>query len=65
MWQVLVVRDTGDAHRTISAALAVAESGDIIKANVNVHHQECLGGVPREQKMLEGHLIRVIYHQVC
>jgi len=23
-----------------------------------------LGGVPREQKMLEGHLPRVIYHQV-
>ena len=24
----------------------------------------CLGGVPREQKMLKGHLPRVIYHQV-
>ena len=24
-----------------------------------------LGGVPREQKMLKGHLPRVIYHQVC
>ena len=23
-----------------------------------------LGGVPREQKMLKGHLTRVIYHQV-
>ena len=23
-----------------------------------------LGGVPREKKMLEGHLPRVIYHQV-
>jgi len=23
-----------------------------------------LGGVPREQKMLKGHLPRVIYHQV-
>jgi len=23
-----------------------------------------LGGVPREQKMLQGHLPRVIYHQV-
>jgi len=23
-----------------------------------------LGGVPREQKMLKGHLSRVIYHQV-
>jgi len=23
-----------------------------------------LGGVPREEKMLEGHLPRVIYHQV-
>jgi len=24
-----------------------------------------LGGVPREQKMLKGHLTRVIYHQIC
>ena len=24
----------------------------------------CLGGVPREQKMLQGHLPRVMYHQV-
>ena len=24
-----------------------------------------LGGVPREQKILKGHLPRVIYHQVC
>ena len=24
-----------------------------------------LGGVPREQKMLTGHLPRVTYHQVC
>ena len=24
-----------------------------------------LGGVPREQKMLKGHLPRVIYHQIC
>ena len=25
---------------------------------------DSLGGVPREQKMLKGHLPRVIYHQV-
>jgi len=25
---------------------------------------ELVGGVPREQKMLKGHLPRVIYHQV-
>ena len=26
--------------------------------------KEALGGVPREQAMLKGHLPRVIYHQV-
>ena len=26
--------------------------------------RRALGGVPREQKMLKGHLPRVIYHQV-
>ena len=26
--------------------------------------ESCLGGVPREQRMLKAHLPRVIYHQV-
>jgi hypothetical protein len=29
------------------------------------HHAFSPGGVPQEQKMLKGHLHRVIYHQVC
>ena len=31
---------------------------------VTFTHGTSLGGVPREQKMLKGHLPRVIYHQV-
>jgi len=30
-----------------------------------LYRETYLGGVPREQKMLTGHLPRVIYHQVC
>ena len=31
---------------------------------VGVGERRALGGVPREQNMLKGHLPRVIYHQV-
>ena len=37
---------------------AVSEGFSLAEVLVGV------GGVPREQKMLEGHLLRVIYHQV-
>jgi len=40
------------------APVAVIDSGLVGSTGTS------LGGVPREQKMLRGHLPRVIYHQV-
>ena len=38
---------------------------NLAQVNYWILPQETLGGVPREQKMLKGHLPRVIYRQVC
>ena len=36
----------------------------VIEFEAGLANGEALGGVPREQRMLKGHLPRVMYHQV-
>ena len=54
---ILLLRSSG-LPRGFRGAESVLSRGFVSKP------QSALGGVPRQQKMLKGHLPRVIYHQV-
>ena len=53
---------------SIFVILAVIEPGLVGSTDFSFitsqGHETSLGGVPREQKMIKGHLLRVIYHRV-
>ena len=55
----------GDDQRDTPAKRGVIDSGSIGSTDFHSSHPTGAGGgVPREHKMLKGHLPRVIYHQV-